>query len=74
MATAKKSKAKVNKNNTTGYHGITKDSKGNYVAQINHNHKTTRLYKGKNIVEAAKAYDKAALEIFGAKAKLNFPS
>lgn len=73
MATAPKSKAKVNKNNSTGYHGVTRDTKGRFIAQINHNRKTTRIGVFKKAVEAAKAYDAKAVEIHGDKAKLNFP-
>lgn len=78
MSTPKKSSAKINKNNSTGYHGITTDSKGRYVAQIYHNHKTTRIgvFPATNagLIEAAKAYDAQAVKIHGDKAKLNFPS
>ena len=77
MATPKKSGAKRNKNNSTGYHGVTKDSKGRYVAQIYHNHKTTRIgvFPATKIglIQAAQAYDAKAVEIHGDKAKLNFP-
>lgn len=74
MATPKKSKAKRNKNNSTGYNGVTRDSYGNFVAQIFHHGKTHRLYKGKSVIAAAQAYDKEALTQFGNKARLNFPS
>lgn len=77
MSTPAKSKAKINKNNSTGYHGVTKDSKGNYVAQIYHNGKTIicgRFGASKNdLLKAAKAYDAKAVELKGDKAKLNFP-
>lgn len=73
MSTPKKSKAKVKSNNTTGYHGVTKDKAGNFIAQIYFNGKTRRLYKGKNVIKAAEAYDAEALAIHGDKAKLNFP-
>jgi len=79
MATPKKSQAKVNKNNSTGYHGVTTDGKGNYIAQINHNRKTVRLAdadgnkKFKTAIAAARVYDMHAPEFHGEKAKLNFP-
>lgn len=74
MTTAKKSKAKRNSNNSTGYHGVTKDASGNYVAQIFHMGKTIRIAKTKKAIDAAKAYDVKAKELKGDKAKLNFPS
>lgn len=79
MATAPKSKAKVNKNNSTGYHGVTRDSKGLYIAQIYHNHKTVRLADAngnktfKTAIAAARVYDMHAPEFHGERAKLNFP-
>jgi hypothetical protein len=74
MATPKKSKAKVKSNNSTGYHGVTKDKAGNFIAQIYFSGKTHRLYKGKNVIKAAEAYDTKAFEVHGEKAKLNFPT
>jgi hypothetical protein len=73
MATPKKSKAKRNTNNTTGYHGVTRDTNGNYVAQIFHQGKTIRIITTKKAIDAAKAYDAKAVELKGEKAKLNFP-
>lgn len=73
MATAPKSKAKVNKNNTTGFHGVTKNAKGLFVAQINHNRKTKRIGTFKKAIDAAKAYDAEAVIVHGDRAKLNFP-
>lgn len=73
MASKKVSKAKRNKNNSTGYHGVTKDSKGNYIAQIFHMGKTIRIATGKNAEKVARAYDAKAVELKGEKAKLNFP-
>lgn len=71
--TKPKSKAKLRKNNSTGYRGITKTKKG-WVAQINYNHKTHRLGIFTKAIDAAKCYDEEASKIFGAKAKLNFPT
>lgn len=78
MATAPKSKAKINKNNSTGYHGVTR-SGDMFIAQINHNHKTVRLAdangnkKFKTAIAAARVYDMHAPEYHGERAKLNFP-
>lgn len=81
MTTPKKSKAKVNSNNTTGYHGVTKSKNGKFVAQINfkeegagkRGRKTVKLGEFSKAIEAAKAYDEAAVKYHGEKAKLNFP-
>lgn len=74
MATAKKSQAKKNKNNTSGYHGVT-GVPGKYYAQIFHLNKTHRSKTSfKKAVEAANEYDRMAIELKGNKAKLNFPS
>lgn len=74
MATAKKSKAKRNKNNSTGYHGVTVLPNGKYIAQIFHLGKTLRSKQPrKKAVDAAKDYDVMATELKGDKAKLNFP-
>lgn len=70
MATAKKSKANLRTNNTTGYLGVTvSKATGKFIAQ----------YKGKKVgrfakaEEAARARDARAFEVDGDKAILNFP-
>lgn len=74
MATPAKSKAKRNKNNSTGYHGVTKLPNGMYIAQIFHEGKTLRgKEQRKKAADAAKDYDTMATELKGEKAKLNFP-
>jgi hypothetical protein len=74
-----------NANNTSGYKGV-KRACGNYysqlrkkgiikwVAQINHEGKRIHLGVYDTKEEAAKIYDKRALELHGKFAKLNFPS
>jgi hypothetical protein len=76
-----KSKAKVNKNNSTGFHGVTKNSKGEYIAQIwKKGTGTVRLAdeqgnkKFKTAIAAARVYDLHAPKYHGEKAKLNFPN
>lgn len=74
MATPKKSKAKLSKNNTTGYAGVTVskpngEPDGKFIAQ----YKGKKLGYFKNAIDAAKAYDAAASAAEGEKANLNFP-
>ena len=62
--------------NTSGYKGIfyIKDSKRNpWGAKIVVNSKSIYLGCFKTKIDAAKAYDQAALKYFGEYAKLNFP-
>jgi hypothetical protein len=62
------------KRNTTGFKGAYKHtgSKGWY-SQIRVNNRNVHLGCFFDLIEAAKAYDKAALEYFGEFACLNFP-
>jgi hypothetical protein len=53
------------------YVGVSKD-KGKWAARIKYNKKTIRLGNFDNQEDAAKAYDKKALELYGDTAKLNF--
>lgn len=48
-------------------------NKGKWKAQIGHNYKRFHLGYFDNEFEAALAYDKRALELFGPYARLNFP-
>ena len=60
-------------NNTSGYKGVsTTVSKEGYIARIHHNGKS--LYLGRFLcpVEAAKTYDRHALQLYGEFAKTNF--
>lgn len=71
MATPKKSKAKLNKNNTSGYIGVTKSkANGKFIATFN----GKKLGRFKTAVEAAKRHDEIAYANLGDKANLNFPS
>lgn len=61
-------------NNKSGYRGVSKHKKnGTYVSAICINRKTIYLGSFITDIEAAKAYDKKALELLGDKANLNFP-
>jgi hypothetical protein len=61
------------KNNTSGYKGVTwSKSHKKWQAQIRH--KYSRIFLGhySDIEEAARAYDAAAIRLFGEFAKINF--
>ena len=60
-------------NKTSQYKGVHYDKeRGKYIAQIKINYKTTHLGRYSNEMDAAKAYDKKAKEVFGEFAYLNF--
>jgi hypothetical protein len=63
---------KIRRDNTSGYKGVTRD-KNKWVAQIKKDKILLRIGLFSNPIEAARAYDKSALENFGEFAKLNFP-
>jgi len=63
-----------NPNTSTGYKGVWRDKRtGRYWAQIYFKGKSTRLGSFDTAVEAAHAYDRKAIELFGEFACLNFP-
>jgi hypothetical protein len=61
-----------NSNNTSGYKGVRRDTY-KYKAAIKSENKLIHLGMFSSPEDAARAYDKAAKEIFGKFAKLNFP-
>ena len=61
---------KLNKNNTTGFKGVTK-KRNKYVAQIKINYNTIRLGSFDTAEEAAIEYNKAAKKYGGRFATLN---
>jgi len=64
---------KMPKSNKTGYKGVCKMKNGKYAAGIRINGINTHLGCFTNVVDAAKAYDKAAINYRGAFARTNFP-
>lgn len=60
-------------NNTSGYKGVSRTRNGSWTAKVRHMDRYTRLGTFRCPKEAAKAYDKAAMEIFGDFAWTNFP-
>ena len=77
MATPKKSKAKVKKNNTTGYNGVTVLPNGKFVGQSFYAGKTHRTEQFGTAAAAAKAYDDMASAALAQgllkRVSLNFP-
>lgn len=64
MATAKKSKASLKGNNTTGYMGVTKLPNGKFVGQSYFNSKTHRTEQFNKADQAAVAWDAMVTEAF----------
>lgn len=65
---------KIAKDNKSGYKGVyLHKATGRYNAQITINKKQMSLGYFKDPIEAAKAYDKAAITHFGEFARPNFP-
>lgn len=62
---------KLNQNSTTGYKGVTRRN-SRFTAKVVFQGKDYFLGRFDTAVEAAKAYDKKAKELFGEFAKLNF--
>lgn len=65
-------------NNKSGYKGVSwknpqGNRKGKWIAQIGYNGQKISIGRFDDSVEAAKAYDKKAKELFGSRAHLNFP-
>jgi len=65
---------KINKNNTTGFKGVRRFyyNKNKYTSKVNTNGKQYYLGIFNTAIDAAKAYDKKARELFGHFAKTNF--
>jgi hypothetical protein len=61
----------ISKNNTSGYKGVSKTAEGKWRARITDNRKEVRLGHYDTQEEAALAYNKAALEIYGEFAAIN---
>ncbi len=68
------SRPSTRRNKWSKYKGVSFDKNRNlFIAYIQHNGKKYFLGRFKNETDAAKAYDKKALELFGEFAYLNFP-
>lgn len=66
---------KRNAANTSGYRGVYWDKqKGVWVAQIRVNYKNKRVGSFRDLIEAARARDAAAIRYHGEFAGLNFPA
>lgn len=61
----------LSKNNTSGYKGVTKTAEGRWRARITDNGTEVRLGHYDTQEEAALAYNKAAIEIYGEFAAIN---
>jgi hypothetical protein len=65
---------RIQANNTSGYKGVTLDkARRKWSSSITVNYKSLHLGRYKDKVDAARAYDKAAIKHFGKFAWLNFP-
>lgn len=76
MSEAKRVRSKPGKrlDNTSGFNGVCwHKGAGKWVAQITHSRKHLYLGLFSDPKEAARAYDKKAVEVFGGLASLNFP-
>lgn len=66
--------ARINKNGSSKYKGVFKPSnRRHFYARISINYKHIFLGSFTDEIEAAKAYDKKAKELFGEFSRLNFP-
>jgi len=63
----------LNKGNTSGYLGVWLNNKNSkFIAEIKHQNKKIHIGSFVTAIEAAKAYNQAAIKYRGEKAKLNY--
>ncbi len=68
-------KAVLQRNNPTGYLGVRHSKRpGFFTAEIGHDRQHHYLGSFPSAIEAAQAYDAAAIRLHGAAARVNFPT
>lgn len=66
------SRKRISATNTSGYRGVSRNG-GKWIAYIGHQGERKNLGRFESPKEAARAYDEAAISLFGEFATLNFP-
>jgi hypothetical protein len=64
---------RISKNNSVGYKGVRRKKDGSFLAEITHAKRTVRLGSFSTAEDAARAWDAAAVSLWGEFAITNFP-